>query len=114
MNESNSEEQQQREDHRLRLHFAELRALGEGNYSNLCVIAGKVCGLGRYMFTTGILVGMTTDTPYERRYCYEQARDAFDALLAWDGTGHPGGPWIKVKGQMNGRWLDELGPGATQ
>lgn len=41
------------------------------------------------------------------RYCYENYRDAQNALMAWDGEGDPPGPWIKEK--PSGR----LGPGAT-
>ena len=35
---------------------------------------------------------------YSLRYCYERAGEAEAALAAWDGQGHPGGPWIKCKG----------------
>lgn len=35
---------------------------------------------------------------YAGRYCYEHAHEARAALVAWDGVGHPPGPWIKCKG----------------
>lgn len=106
---SNEEE---REAHRLQLHLAQIAAAGDGHYSHLCVIAGKVCGLGRQVFTTSLMVGMAADElglPYERRYCYENRQDALDALRAWDGVDHPSGPWVKMKSAI---WGELLGPGA--
>jgi len=44
-----------------------------------------------------VVVGLD-DVGYQRRYCYEHQLAARAALLAWDGRGHPPGPWIKCKG----------------
>lgn len=95
--------------------FAELKTLGDGTYAYLCRKGDRVCGIGRFAYTWGLMVGMTRETPYERRYCYEHAGDALIALVDWDGTddAHPAGPWIKCKGKYRGEWIDELGPGAS-
>ena len=66
-------------------------------YTDLCEREGVVCGLQMFMYTAGLMVGIDS-FGYERRYCYERAADARRALAAWDGRGHPGGPWIKCKG----------------
>jgi hypothetical protein len=72
--------------------------LQDMGYTDLCTLRGGVlCGLYPFMFTTGLVVGLT-EQGYERRYCYEYAVDARAALQAWNGSGHPGGPWIKCKG----------------
>ena len=77
---------------------AELEAfLASQGYVQLRVIGTAVCGLHRFSFTTGLVVGLNFEG-YERRYCYEHAADALAALAAWDGQEHPGGPWIKCKG----------------
>lgn len=59
------------------------------------------------VYTTGLFVGLT-DIGYDRRYCYEHAKDAIVAVLTWDGRGDPPGPWIKEKPG------DRLGPGALK
>ncbi|MBW8466919.1 MAG: hypothetical protein K0M67_01540 [Thiobacillus sp.] len=69
----------------------------EPSYSAFRRIDGVLCALNRFNFTTGLVVGLNTDH-YERRYCYEHQHEALEALQAWDGRGHPGGPWIKCKG----------------
>lgn len=85
--------------------FAFLR---ENGYRQLRVMPnGKIVGLQRQLFTTGLFVGLTKWS-YERRYCYEHWQDASNALLLWDGTGDPSGPWIKEKPS------ERLGPGATE
>lgn len=71
-----------------------LRTLG---YSDLTVKAGVVCGVKSFAFTTGLVVSLDP-FGYERRYCYEHEAEARYALAQWDGTGHPGGRWIKCKG----------------
>ncbi|MDQ7958953.1 MAG: hypothetical protein RET84_23760 [Pseudomonadota bacterium] len=58
---------------------------------------GQICALKDFVFTTGLMVGLDP-IGYRLRYCYEHAREAREALAAWDGEGHPGGPWIKCKG----------------
>lgn len=75
------------------------------------IIRGQICALQDYLYSTGVLVGLMFDIDqtceYRARYCYEHHADAERALLTWDGTGDPSGPWIKEK--LSGR----LGPGAT-
>lgn len=66
-------------------------------YTDLRRIGDAVCGLHRFNFTTGLVVALDHEC-YGRRYCYEYEADARIALLAWDGIGHPSGPWIKAKG----------------
>lgn len=92
----------------------QILALGEGNYSHLRVTNGEVMGLGRYLYTWALMVGMghtLWDAPCRRRYCYEHKSDAMRALMFWDGLGDPPGPWIKRKGID----CDEaLGPGALK
>lgn len=68
-----------------------------------------LCGLHKFMFTTGLVFGID-EQGYHGRYCYTQWADAWKALRAWDGTGDPSGPWIKYKGPPTER----LGPGATE
>lgn len=68
---------------------AELEAfLVSQGYIQLRVIGTAVCGLHRFSFTTGLVVGLNFEG-YERRYCYEHAADALAALAAWDGREHP-------------------------
>ena len=82
---------------------AELQALG---YVELRLLpTGKWAAISNMLFTTGLLVGLTS-TGYERRFCYEKWIDACSALHSWDGNGDPPGPWIKEKPS------DRLGPGA--
>ncbi|MEJ8852739.1 hypothetical protein [Variovorax rhizosphaerae] len=91
----------------------ELLRLGAGSYSDLCMSNGRICAVGRMLWTHAILVGISIHSSAERRYFYEHQADAARALSEWDGHGHPPGPWIKVKGRMGGVLLDELGPGAV-
>lgn len=86
--------------------------LTDFEYFNLCEHEGIVYGLSNYMFTTGIVVGLTKFF-YERRYCYPDLRSASDGLIQWaarDFKDHPPGPWIKVKGSYKGEPIDELNP----
>lgn len=61
-------------------------------------INGRVCALKKFLFTTGILVGMD-ETGYAHRYCYHTNQDAITAYLDWALTGadEPTG-YIKRKG----------------
>ena len=72
-------------------------ALEAGDYHDLRAIGEVTCGIRRFNYTTAIVVGLG-EAGYERRYCYEHKDDAQAALRAWDGEGHPSGPWIKCKG----------------
>lgn len=67
-------------------------------YFNIKHVPGKgLCGLMRYIFTVGLVYGIDK-YDVEGRYCYSGMADAKEALGNWDGTGDPGGPWIKHKG----------------
>lgn len=74
-------------------------------YRELRTLNGALCGLRDFLFTTGLVVNLSYES-YERRYCFEHRADALNALLTWDGRGHPDGPWIKCKGA----WIDLLNP----
>lgn len=74
-----------------------LNTLAIEGYTDLTVIEGKLCGLQPFVFTTGLMVGIEP-MGYNHRYCFEFEHDARNALAAWTGDGHPGGPWIKMKG----------------
>ena len=74
-----------------------LDALHAQGYSDVCVRADVLCAISRFNFTTALVVGLEP-VGYERRYCFEHDQDARHALAAWDGQGHPEGPWIKCKG----------------
>lgn len=66
-------------------------------YTNLKEISGKMYGIYRFIFTTGLVVGID-EVGYESRYCYKHHNDAVKALNDWDGIGDPSGNWIKHKG----------------
>lgn len=78
-------------------------------YTDLCMkpLIGW-CGIQRFMFTGGLVIGFTEES-YKGRYCYESIEEARECLKAWDGSGDPGGNWIKFKGAGE----DRLGPGAV-
>jgi hypothetical protein len=62
----------------------------------VCGVSG-LCAVKPYNFTFGLEVDLQP-LGHGRRYCYEFANDAEQALAAWDGNEHPSGPWIKCKG----------------
>lgn len=51
-------------------------------YVCCCKIHGKAVGLSQFLYTVGICVGMD-ETGYEHRFCYEDAPEAFSAMLNW-------------------------------
>lgn len=51
-------------------------------YAHVCRLNGKIVGLGPFIYTVGIVVGMD-ETGYECRYCYHNAADAQAALFKW-------------------------------
>jgi hypothetical protein len=62
------------------------------------------------MTTRGICVDID-EICTRRRYCYQDREEATREFAAWDGRGHPGGNWIKVKGLDDfGNHLDNLNP----
>lgn len=74
-------------------------------YTDLREIDGRLCGLMRMVVTHALVVGLH-EMHYEYRYCYENESDARAALAVWDGTEHPSGPWIKLKGSRSGDILN--------
>ena len=58
---------------------------------------GTLCGLCRFAFTIGLMIGLD-ETGYYGRYCYSNLSDAREALISYLGEGDPTGPWIKYKG----------------
>jgi hypothetical protein len=79
-------------------------ALGMGGYEGVREIDGVLYGLQKEIYTTGLFCDLTP-VSYLHRYCYEHHADARKALRAWDGQGHPPGPWIKRKG-LDGELLN--------
>ena len=55
-------------------------------YTCVCKMHGKIVGLGQFIFTVGIVVGMD-ETGYEYRFCYGSYAEAFVALANWILTG---------------------------
>lgn len=76
--------------------------LEQEGYFNLREVDGKMCGLYRFLFTTGLVVGIDA-YGYQGRYCYSTTLEARDALTHWDGKGDPSGEWIKYKGEEGER-----------
>lgn len=73
--------------------------LEEQGYYSLREVEGRgLCGLMKFIFTTGLVLGLDEHS-YRGRYCYSSAADAQSALDSWDSQGDPGGPWIKYKGE---------------
>jgi hypothetical protein len=83
--------------------------LEEQGYQCLKILNGKICGLNGYLFTTGIVVGLT-ELGLERRYCFARVEDAIASFDKWDGVGHPPGNWIKMKGLYEGSFQEIHGP----
>lgn len=72
-------------------------------------VAGELCALQDYMFTRAIVLGID-EIGYKRRYCFENRDDANRAIAEWDGTDHPPGNWIKLKGTYKGEPVNLLNP----
>lgn len=77
-----------------------MKHLESEGYYDMRVIEGRgICGLYRFIFTTGLVYGIT-ELFYEGRYCYSNHADAKAALEAWNGEGDPEDEyWIKHKGR---------------
>jgi len=79
------------------------KQLENENYTNLKEIPGRgVCGLWKFLFTTGLCFGLD-QYGYVGRYCYETTQEAEIALKYWDGVGDPPGFWLKYKGEGGDR-----------
>lgn len=73
--------------------------LKEQGYSDIREIGDRgLCGLFRFVFTTGLVYGLD-DWGYNGRFCFENMADAKEALDNWDGINDPSGDWIKHKGK---------------
>jgi hypothetical protein len=91
------------------------RILQLGFYRARQLPNGEWLALAPMMFTTGLCLVAEPDPSDQvsnglrTRFCYEHARDAEAAFLAWDGVGDPPGNWIKQKPEdrLNPRWLAE-------
>lgn len=73
--------------------------LEKEGYYNLKNIPNKgICGLRRFLFTTGLCYGID-EYSHAVRYCYQTNADAVEAIEEWDGNGDPKDEnWIKHKG----------------
>ena len=72
--------------------------LKEG-YIDIMLIPNKgICGIMRFLFTYGLVIGLDT-TGYKGRYCYKDLVTATMALHMWDGKNDPPLQWIKYKGE---------------
>jgi hypothetical protein len=81
----------------------QLKELEREGYTFIKYIPTKgYCGLRRFLFTTGLCIGMD-EASFVGRYCYEHMADAKEALEKWDGEGDPSGDWIKYKGHPEER-----------
>jgi hypothetical protein len=69
----------------------------EGYYEIREIEGVGICGLYKYIFTTGLTIGLN-EIGYYGRYCYSTEREALEALNSWDGKGDPEGLWLKYKG----------------
>lgn len=85
--------------------------LEDQGYTDLVELpSGELCGLMKFLFTTGLIVGLTK-YGYRVRFCYEYTNEAREALKSWDGQHYPPGNWIKAKGTDEyGDYIDELNP----
>jgi hypothetical protein len=70
----------------------------QGYYQFKKVPKKGICGLQNFVFTTGIIIGLTP-VGYYGRYCYSNRHEASDELTNWDGEGDPKGNWLKYKGE---------------
>jgi len=57
----------------------------EMGYGEPVKLNGEIVALGKFLYTTGIIVGMD-ETGYKHRYCYHNESEAMIALLAWIGS----------------------------
>jgi hypothetical protein len=94
-------EQFEKDLERLEKNKAILKSEG---YFELRVIEGRgICGLFRFIFTTGLCEGIATNgfDSFEGRWCYphEYLIEAILAIKIWDGKKDPIGRWLKYKGR---------------
>lgn len=70
----------------------------EGYYQFKKLPNKGICGLQNFVFTTGIVIGLTP-IGYYGRYCYSSQSEASHELINWDGQDDPKGNWLKYKGE---------------
>lgn len=58
-----------------------------------------LCCLEKMLLGTVTLLVSLDENSCRERYYFDSGLDALEALSKWDGTGDPGGAWIKYKGQ---------------
>ncbi len=76
-----------------------IELLNAEGYLNVREVPGRgYCGLMRFMFTTGLIWGLS-ESGYRGRWCYATQEEAGAAFAEWDGVGDPPGRWIKYKGE---------------
>ena len=83
--------------------------LTDTGYTDLRVVRGKLCGLARFDLTAGLMVGLDL-AGCDAAYTFENECDARAALAAWDGEGHPPGPWLRLTGLAKGAAMDVRNP----
>jgi len=69
----------------------------EGYYEFRKVPNVGMCCLQKFIFTTGIIIGVNAIS-YYGRYCYSSEQEASEQLKNWNGIGDPKGNWLKYKG----------------
>lgn len=74
----------------------------EGYFEFRKVANFGLCALQKFIFTTGIVVGLNP-IGYYGRYCYSDYEEASDELKKWNGLGDPTGNWLKFKGEGGDR-----------
>lgn len=83
----------------MNLSLEVIEKLEKEGYFNIVEIPYKgICGLYRFIFTTGLVYNIDF-IGYEGRYCYSNLFDAKKALDKWNGINDPDDEfWIKHKG----------------
>lgn len=74
----------------------------QGYYEFRKVPNHGICSLRKFIFTTGIIIGLER-TFYHGRYCYSKEEEASQELKNWNGIGDPQGNWLKYKGEGGDR-----------
>lgn len=83
--------------------------LTDMGYTDLRIVRGKVCGIARFDLVCGLAVGLDL-SGCDAVYTFENELEARAALAAWDGAGHPPGPWIRMSGLARGCMVDLRNP----
>ena len=83
----------------------------DGFYSIKRLATGELAGLMKYMFTTGIVVGLN-EYGYRIRFCYPEEEKANEAFASYSGDSFPDDAnWVKAKGRnIDSSYVDNLNP----